>query len=136
MDANFKAIKSPLQMTGFYLAWIETALAASFWPLKDNQLLLQILLFAVVAIALIFAVTMVFILIHLVRKEPYWLFNPSDYDPSVQDALFEHDHSVSLVENSKSNDTSRKSVTCRGNFDTASKKEVAATSGGDQNGSS
>ena len=121
MSNNFKAIKSPLQMVGFYLAWIETALAASLWPLKDNQLLLKILLFAVVAIALIFAVTMVFILIHLVYKEPHWLFNPSDYDPSVQDELFEHDHSVSRIENSKSNDISRKSATCKSNFDTGSR---------------
>jgi len=95
MDGNFKAIKSPLQMAGFYLAWIETALAASFWPLKNNEILLKVLLFSVVGIAIIFAATMVFILIYLVRKEPHWLFNPSDYDPSVQDALFEHDHTLS-----------------------------------------
>jgi hypothetical protein len=95
MASRFELIKSPLQMVGFYLAWIETAMAASLWPLKDNDTLLTILLSVVVGIASIFALTMVFILIYLVIKDPHWLFNPSDYDPSVQDELFDHDHSVS-----------------------------------------
>ncbi len=95
MDSNFKSIKSPLQMAGFYLAWIETALAASFWPLKGNDNLLAVLLYSVIGIAIIFALAVVFILIYLVLKEPRWLFNPSDYDPSVQDELFRHDHSIS-----------------------------------------
>ncbi len=112
MDGKFKAIKSPLQMAGFYLAWIETALAASLWPLKENQILLRVLLFAVIGIAILFAVTVVFILVYLVRREPHWLFNPSDYDPSVQDALFEHDHSVS-----KADTACREAVTSGGDND-------------------
>ncbi|QTL99705.1 hypothetical protein GM661_17965 [Iocasia frigidifontis] len=95
MKDTFKFIKSPLQMVGFYLVWIETALAASLWPLKGHDELLVILLYAVVGIALIFSLAMVFVLIFLVLKEPRWLFNPSDYDPSVQDELFKHDHSIS-----------------------------------------
>jgi hypothetical protein len=95
IDATFKAIKSPLQMAGFYLAWIETVLAASFWPLKGNEGLLGVLLYTVVSIAVIFALAMVFILTYLVLKEPRWLFNPSDYDPAVQNKLFEHDESIS-----------------------------------------
>jgi len=95
MDTNFKSIKSPLQMAGFYLAWIETALAASLWPLKGHDNLLAVLLYAVVGIAIIFALGLVFMLIYLVVKDPHWLFNPSDYDPSVQDELFDHDHSIS-----------------------------------------
>lgn len=95
MDNNFKSIKSPLQMVGFYLAWIETVLAASFWPLKGYDKLLTVLLVSMVIIALIFAGAMVFILVHLVLKSPRWLFNPSDFDPSVQDELFKHDYSLS-----------------------------------------
>ncbi len=95
MNLGFKSIKSPLQMAGFYLAWIETALGASFWPLKGNETLLAVLLFSVVGIAVVFALCMVFILIYLVRYNPHWLFNPSDYDPSVQDELFGHDYSFS-----------------------------------------
>lgn len=95
MDVNFQSIKSPLQMAGFYLAWIETVLAASFWPLKEHDRLLTILLIAMVIIALVFAGAVVFILIHLVLKSPRWLYNPSDFDPSVQDELFKHDCSLS-----------------------------------------
>lgn len=95
MKTTFKSIKSPLQMAGFYLAWIETVLAASFWPLKGDVGLLSVLLYAVVVIAVVFALTMGFILVYLVLKEPRWLFNPSDYDPAVQNKLFDHDESIS-----------------------------------------
>ncbi len=95
MANDLKSIKSPLQMVGFYLAWIETVLAASFWPLKGHDKLLNVLFYTVIAIALIFAGAMIFILLYLVLKNPRWLFNPSDYDPDVQDELFKHDHSIS-----------------------------------------
>jgi len=95
MDSDFKSIKSPLQMAGFYLAWIETALAASLWPLKEQEHLLGVLLYAVVGIAVIFSLAMVFMLVYLVLNNPRWLFNPSDYDPSVQNRLFKHDQSIS-----------------------------------------
>jgi hypothetical protein len=95
MDTSINSIKSPLQMVGFYLAWIETVLAASFWPLKENSKLLVVLLYGMVSIALIFALAMIFILVYLVRNNPHWLFNPSDYDPSVQEELFGHDCSIS-----------------------------------------
>lgn len=97
MSADFKSIKSPLQMAGFYLAWIETALAASLWPLKGHDTLLMILMSAVVGIAIIFALGVVFVLVYLTRYNPYWLYNPSDFDPGVQDELFEHSHSFSAA---------------------------------------
>ena len=95
MKAGFKSIKSPLQMAGFYLAWIETVLAASFWPLKGRDALITVLFYTVVGIAVIFALAVVFILVYLARYNPHWLYNPSDYDPSIQDELFEHDSSMS-----------------------------------------
>jgi hypothetical protein len=101
MDKNFKSIKSPLQMAGFYLAWVETVLAASFWPLKGQGVLVNILLYVVVGIAVVFAVALVFILIYMVVREPRWLFNPSDYDPSVQNRLFRHDYSSSEAQKVK-----------------------------------
>lgn len=95
MDTRFKSIKSPLQMAGFYLAWIETVLAVSFWPLKGYDYLVKVLLFTIVGIAVIFALAVVFVLVYLAYKNPHWLYNPSDYDPSVQDELFGHDYSFS-----------------------------------------
>lgn len=95
MNTAFKSIKSPLQMVGFYLVWIETVLTAGLWPLKNNDHLVVILLYCVVSIAIIFALGMIFVLVYLVRNHPYWLYNPSDYDPSVQDELFGHDYSYS-----------------------------------------
>lgn len=95
MNTGFKSIKSPLQMAGFYLAWIETVLAASFWPLQGSEVLLAVLLYSVVGIGSLFALTMVFILVYLVLNDPCWLFNPSDYDPEVQNELFKHDLSIS-----------------------------------------
>ncbi|ACL71021.1 hypothetical protein [Halothermothrix orenii] len=97
MKNYFKSIKSPLQMAGFYLAWIETALAAGLWPLKGHEELLPVLLYTVVGVAIAFAGAMIFILVYLVIKDPHWLFNPSDYDPSVQDELFDGEHDIGKV---------------------------------------
>jgi hypothetical protein len=58
----------------------------------------MILLFSLVGVAIIIAGSLVFVLVHLVRNYPQWLFNPNDYDPSVQDELFEHDYSMSQAE--------------------------------------
>ena len=98
MKMNIDSIKSPLQMIGFFLAWIETVLAVSLWPIKDNNSLVTILLFSLVAIALIFTLSLMFTLIHFTRNYPQWLFNPNDYDPGVQDELFDHDYSRSEAE--------------------------------------
>lgn len=95
MKLSIDSIKSPLQMIGFFLAWIETVLAVSLWPVQENEKLLTILLFALVSIAVIFTLSLVFSLVYLVRNYPQWLFNPGDYDPDIQDELFEHDYSRS-----------------------------------------
>ena len=95
MKMSVDSIKSPLQMIGFFLAWIETVLAVSLWPVKENEKLLTILLFSLVSIAVIFTLSLVFSLIYLIRNYPQWLFNPGDYDPEVQDELFDHDYSKS-----------------------------------------
>ena len=98
MKLKLKSINSPLQMIGFYLVWIETVLAVSLWPVQGNERLLTILLFSLVGIAIIIAGILGFVLIHLVRNYPQWLYNPGDYDPEVQDELFEHDYSVCEAE--------------------------------------
>ena len=85
-------------MIGFFLGWIETVLAVSLWPIKGNEGLMKILLFSLVGIAVIIAGILGFVLIHIARNYPQWLFNPGDYDPGVQDELFEHDYSVSKAE--------------------------------------
>lgn len=98
MKLSIDSIKSPLQMIGFFLAWIETVLAVSLWPVQENQKLLTILLFSLVGIAVIFSLSLVFSLVYLVRNYPQWLFNPGDYDPDIQDELFEHDYSRSIAD--------------------------------------
>ena len=95
MKLSIDSIKSPLQMIGFFLAWIETVLAVSLWPIQENEKLLTVLLFSLVGIAVIFALSLVISLLYLIRNYPQWLFNPGDYDPGVQDELFEHDYSCS-----------------------------------------
>lgn len=95
MKMSIDSIKSPLQMVGFFLAWIETVLAVSLWPVQENEKLLTILLFALVTIAVIFTISLMFSFIHLIKNYPQWLFNPGDYDPEVQDELFDHDYSKS-----------------------------------------
>ena len=115
MKLSIDNIKSPLQMIGFFLAWIETILAVSLWPIQDNEGLVTILLFSLVTIAVIVALSLVFSLIHLIKNYPQWLFNPADYDPEVQDELFDHDYScsdgdkikkLSLLNNKKAGDLS------------------------------
>jgi hypothetical protein len=32
-----KSVKSPLQMGGFYLAWVESALGGALWAIRDVQ---------------------------------------------------------------------------------------------------
>ena len=45
----------------------------------------------------VFSLSLVFSLIYLIRNYPQWLFNPGDYDPGVQDELFDHDYSRSTA---------------------------------------
>jgi len=81
-------IRNPLQLVGFYLSWVESALIASLWAPKENWLQ-SLLICVVVLIGLSFASSCAFTLIYLTVRKPQLLYNPSDYAPEVQARLFE-----------------------------------------------
>ena len=87
---NGRYLRSPLQMVGFYLGWVESALVGALWAIRfldhwTRTLLIIVLCF----VAAGFAVAVVFVLIYLAVRQPHFLFNPSDYAPSVQPLLFD-----------------------------------------------
>ncbi len=84
-----KAVQSPLQLFGLYLAWAETALSASVWATSAVEHWTRHFLMAAMGIGLLAYVGIAgFLLIYLVVKRPAFLFNPSDFDKSVQHLLF------------------------------------------------
>jgi hypothetical protein len=84
-----KAVQSPLQLFGLYLAWAETALSASVWATASADHWTRHLLMTAMAVGLLAYVGIAgFLLIYLVVKRPAFLFNPSDFDKSVQHLLF------------------------------------------------
>ena len=76
-------------MVGFYLAWVESALAVGLWAIRGLEHWTRTLLIIVLCLVAVgFAVAVVFVLIYLAVRQPHFLFNPSDYAPSVQPLLF------------------------------------------------
>jgi len=76
-------------MVGFYLAWVESALAVGLWAIRGIEHWTRTLLIIVLClIAVGFAVAVVFVLIYLAVRKPHFLFNPSDYAAPVQSLLF------------------------------------------------
>ena len=89
MTTTGKGVRSPLQLFGLYLAWAESAFAASLFATTGIQHWTRYLLMFVMSFGLIAYVCVAgFLLIYLVTKRPAFLFNPSDYDSSVQHLLF------------------------------------------------
>lgn len=87
--ADTKAVRSPLQLFGLYLAWMESAVAASLMATSSLEHWTRYLLIFVMALGLILYVCIAgFLLVYLVVKRPFFLFNPSDFDKSVQHLLF------------------------------------------------
>lgn len=88
-DNQSKAVQSPLQLFGLYLAWTESALAASLFATSSIDHWTRYLLIFVMAAGLLMYVAIAgFLLVYLVVKRPFFLFNPSDFDKSVQHLLF------------------------------------------------
>jgi len=84
-----KGVRNPLQLLGWYLAWMEgiagggLLLSAPF-----DHWTKYFLLFAIGFGILAYGLTAAFVVIYLAVKNPNLLFNPSDYDPTVQHQLF------------------------------------------------
>ena len=76
---------NPFQMIS--VALIEGALVAGIYAIEQTYLQILIVV-VVIIIALGFAGTLVYMNLYLLHKYPHLLYNPSDYDPSVQKLLF------------------------------------------------
>jgi hypothetical protein len=84
-----KSVKSPLQMVGFYLAWVESVMSAGLWAVRGvSDWTRALLIVTMCAIGIIYAAVVAFVLLYLAFKKPHFLFNPSDYTPAVQPMLF------------------------------------------------
>lgn len=82
-------VQSPLQLFGLYLAWTESALAASLFATTSIVHWSRYLLIVAMAVGLVVYIGIAgFLLVYLVVRKPAFLFNPSDYDKSVQHMLF------------------------------------------------
>jgi len=82
-------VQNPLQLFGLYLAWAETALGGALFALQNVNHWTKYLLIVTMAFGVIVWVSVTaFLLIHIVTKKPGFLFNPSDYDKTVQHLLF------------------------------------------------
>ncbi len=89
-SSEAKGVKSPLQMVGFYLAWVESAMGAGLWAIKDvDSWPRTLLIVAMVLIGLSYAGVVAYVVVYLALKHPHLLFNPSDYAPGVQPLLFD-----------------------------------------------
>jgi hypothetical protein len=82
------AIQSPLQLFGFYLAWTESALAVGLFATKDSSLIITVLGFVMAFGLVAYVLVASFLIIYLVLRRPEFLFNPSNFHPSVQHLLF------------------------------------------------
>ncbi|MGZ8219468.1 hypothetical protein [Methylomagnum sp.] len=79
-----------IKEVGLYLIWIETALSASLLATTGIDHWTRYLLIASMSFGLIAYVFVAgFFLVYLAVKRPAFLFNPSDYDSSVQHHLFD-----------------------------------------------
>lgn len=87
MSPRERRIANPLQFGGYFLAWVETVLVGSLWPV-DDALLQTVIICVVMFIAVAYAVACVFMLTYLTVKRPEWLLGPEGFDPSVQKAVF------------------------------------------------
>lgn len=82
-------VRNPLQLFGLYLAWAETALSASVWATQGVDHWTRYLLIGSMSVGLLAYVGVTgFLLVHIVTTKPGFLFNPSDYDKTVQPMLF------------------------------------------------
>lgn len=85
-----KSVKSPLQMVGFYLAWVESAIGVALWGIRGvNDWTRTLMIVTMCGIGILYALVVAFVPLYLVLKKPHFLFNPSDYTPAVQPMLFE-----------------------------------------------
>src|SRR5262245_22201568 len=91
MNLKPSTVRSPLQLFGFYLAWMETALAGSLFATESGTYpqTKSFLMISMGIGAIVFVLTAAFLLIYLTVKKPGFLFNPGDYDPAVQPMLFD-----------------------------------------------
>lgn len=96
----FQSIKNPLQLMGFYLFLVESALTISQFALQGvEHWTKSFLLFTMGFGLLVYIGTASYLLIKLVNKNPQFLFNPSDYDSKVQPLLFQEGSKLIKMEN-------------------------------------
>ena len=82
------AIQSPLQLFGFYLAWTESAIAVGLFAAKECSSIALVLGWVMAFGLFAYVVVAGYLIIYLVLRRPQFLFNPSNFDPSVQHLLF------------------------------------------------
>lgn len=88
MNPDKKGIKNPLQLLGLYIAWLESAAAISLLATTTVNHWARHFLIAAAALGIIlYIVTACFTVVFLTIKNPFLLFNPSDYDKEAQKLL-------------------------------------------------
>lgn len=86
--AKPNALKTPLQMIGRFLCFVETPLCGLFYFMaRDIKIvwIQNILLFVIIGLPVSFAAAFIFIWI----KKPWAMYNPQDFDKSVHIRYFD-----------------------------------------------
>ena len=83
-----KGVRNPLQLLGMYLFWMEAAAAAGMFATRELEHWTRHFLVFVAALGIfVYVSTAAFVVIYLTVRRPHFLFNPSDYDKTVQPQL-------------------------------------------------
>lgn len=85
-------VQSPLQLSTFFLAWVESALVASLWSRVEGCARSAIIA-VVLAIAILTAIVVNIVLLKLVRRNPALLHDISRWGDAAQKLALEYENS-------------------------------------------
>lgn len=85
-------VQSPLQLSTFFLAWVESSLVASLWSRVDGSARTAIIA-VVLAIAVLTAIAVNTVLLRLSKNNPALLHDISQWGDTAQKLALEYDRS-------------------------------------------
>ena len=80
-------IRSPLSAIGAVIVLIQGICAGALFAVSSQTLQL-ILVVLIILVTLVFTGLVFWLIVHLVRLNPAYLFNPRDINPAVHSALY------------------------------------------------
>jgi hypothetical protein len=81
-------IKSPLGAIGAIVVLIQAISAGALFAIRSQIALQWILVILIAIVTLAFTTLVIWLVVHLTHRDPAYLFNPQDIDPSVHRAIY------------------------------------------------